>query len=71
MKQVLRSACVVVVSSSLTLAAWRLLRWRARKRAGKSAEKVESMAKPGPLVSSQFLFQNRAQLSLAIGNSFR
>jgi hypothetical protein len=46
-----QSAYVLVVSSSITLATYRLLQWRARKRAKIAAEKVQGMVKPGPLVS--------------------
>ena len=52
MKLVLsQSAYVLLASSSVTIAAWRLMQWRARKRAKLAAERVQGMVKTGPLVS--------------------
>lgn len=54
MKLVLsQSAVVLVASSSVTIAAWRLMQWRARKRAKIAAERVQGMIKPGPLINAE------------------
>lgn len=59
MKLVLsQSAYVLLASSSVTIAAWRLMQWRARKRAKLAAERVQGMVKPGPLVSGGCCFGN-------------
>ncbi|CAB9508063.1 hexakisphosphate kinase 3 [Seminavis robusta] len=47
-----QSAYVLLASSSLTLATWRLLQWRARKRAKEAAERVQDMVQLGPLIDT-------------------
>jgi hypothetical protein len=47
-----RPSYLVLASSSLVVVTWRLLQWRARKRAKKTVERVKKMVKEGaPLVS--------------------
>jgi hypothetical protein len=47
-----RPTYIVLASSSFVVVTWRLLQWRARKRAKKTVERVKKMVKEGaPLVS--------------------
>jgi hypothetical protein len=47
-----RSAVAVLVSSSVVIVTYRLLQWRARKRARKTVDRINDMVQEGgPLVS--------------------
>ena len=44
------TALAVATSSVLLVSTWRLLQWRARKRAKETADRVKKMLRDGPLV---------------------
>jgi hypothetical protein len=50
-----RPTYIVLASSSFVVVTWRLLQWRARKRAKKTVERVKNMVREGaPLVSRNY-----------------